>query len=558
VVSDGSLCCVTESADVIARRLAAIVESSDDAIVSKDLNGIVLSWNQAAERMFGYTAEEIIGSSIRRLIPDDRQIEEDTVLASIRAGRRVEHFETIRRTRDGRLIPISLSVSPILDANGTVVGASKIARDISDRKDAERQAARAAERDGFLVEATLILTQSLDYEHTLKTLAGLAVPYLADYCAFDVVDADGKVVRLATSHVVREKVELAEDIRARYDDPDAPTSPLNVMRTRTPSFIRAVSDDMLVAGAHGDHERLARIRSLGLVSYLCVPMVAHDRTLGAMTLATAESGRRFSDEDVRVANDIAARSAMAVEIAQSYQQLRHANRVKDEFLATLSHELRTPLNAVLGYARMLQSGAIATEKVPQALEVIDRNATALAQIVEDVLDVSRIVLGKARMRVEPTDVVDVVEDAVATVKPTADAKGIRIKCLYGSGTATVAGDHSRLQQVVWNLLTNAVKFTPRDGTIDIRVTQDKAGVKIIVTDTGMGFPASFRPHLFERFRQAESGTTRPHGGLGLGLSIAQHIVETHGGTIEAQSGGEGQGATFTVTLPLSKVTARTT
>ncbi len=543
---------MTESADVIARRLAAIVESSDDAIVSKDLNGIVLSWNQAAARMFGYTAEEMIGTSIRRLIPDERQIEEDTVLASIRAGKRVEHFETIRRAKNGRLVPISLSVSPIRDANGTVVGASKIARDISDRKDAERQAARAAERDGFLAEATLILTQSLDYEHTLKTLAGLAVPYLADYCAFDVVDMDGKMVRLATAHVLREKAEIAEDIRARYDDPDAPTSPLRVMRTRTPSFIRYVTDEMLVAGARGDQERLARIRSLGLISYLCVPMVAHDRTLGAMTLAMAESGRHFSDEDVRVANDIAARSAMAIEIAQSYLQLRSANRLKDEFLATFSHELRTPLNAVLGYARMLQSGAIAEEKVPQALEVIDRNATALAQIVEDVLDVSRIVLGKARMRVEPTDVVDVVEDAVATVKPSSDAKGVRVTCSFGSGTATVAGDHSRLQQVVWNLLTNAVKFTPRDGTIDIRVVQDESRVKIVVTDTGIGFPASFQPHLFERFRQAESGTTRPHGGLGLGLSIAQHIVETHGGTIEAESAGEGKGATFTVTLPLSK------
>jgi PAS domain S-box-containing protein len=549
---------VTENPDTIARRLAAIVESSDDAIVSKDLNGIVLSWNHAAQRMFGYTAEEMIGTSIRRLIPDERQIEEDTVLASIRAGKRVEHFETIRRAKNGQLVPISLSVSPILDANGTVVGASKIARDISDRKDAERQAARAAERDGFLAEATLILTQSLDYEHTLKTLAGLAVPYLGDYCAFDVVDMDGKAVRLATAHVLREKAEIAEDIRARYDDPDAPTSPLRVMQTRTPSFIRNVTDEMLVAGARGDQERLARIRSLGLVSYLCVPMVAHDRTLGAMTLAMAESGRRFSDEDVRVANDIAARSAMAIEIAQSYLQLRSANRLKDEFLATLSHELRTPLNAVLGYARMLQSGAIAKEKVPQALEVIDRNATALAQIVEDVLDVSRIVLGKARMRVEPTDVVDVIEDAVATVKPSADAKGIQVRCFFGSGTATVAGDHSRLQQVVWNLLTNAVKFTPRDGNIDIHVVQDEAHVKLIVTDTGIGFPASFQPHLFERFRQAESGTTRPHGGLGLGLSIAQHIVEMHGGTIDAQSAGEGKGSTFTVVLPLSKVTASAT
>ena len=179
---------VSESADAIARRLAAIVESSDDAIVSKDLNGIVLSWNEAAERMFGYTADEMIGSSIRRIIPEDRQSEEDTVLTSIRAGQRVDHFETVRRRRDGRLLPISLTVSPILDANGVVIGASKSARDISDRKRAEQQVAKAAQRDAFLAEATLTLTRSLDHEETLRTLARLAVPYLADYCAFDVVD----------------------------------------------------------------------------------------------------------------------------------------------------------------------------------------------------------------------------------------------------------------------------------------------------------------------------------------------------------------------------------
>lgn len=547
---------MTESSDGIARRLSAILESSDDAIVSKDLNGIVLSWNQAAERMFGYTAEEMIGSSIRRIILAERQSEEDTVLASIREGRRVDHFETVRRARDGHLVPISLTVSPILDANGTVIGASKIARDISNRKRAEQQTARAIERDAFLAEATLTLTSSLDYDQTLRTLSGLAVPYLADYCAFDMVGTDGAVVRVATAHVLPEKAQVAEDLRARYDaDDDAPTSPRQVIRTRTASFIRDITDEMIVASARGDEEHLAQIRSLGLISYLCVPMIAHDRVLGAMTIANAESGRRLSDEDVRVAHDLATRSALAVETAQSIQQLQSANRLKDEFLATLSHELRTPLNAVLGYARMLQSGAIAEEKVPQALEVIDRNAAALAQIVEDVLDVSRIVLGKARLNIQPTDVAAVVEDAVATVKPAADAKGLTLKCYLGHGTATVAGDHSRLQQVIWNLLSNAVKFTPMGGRIDIRVTQSESHVDVVVRDTGIGFPASFQPHLFERFRQAESGTTRLHGGLGLGLAIARHIVEMHGGTIQAASDGEGKGATFEVSLPLSRVAA---
>ena len=547
---------MTDSTDSIARRLAAIVESSDDAIVSKDLNGIVLSWNQAAERMFGYTADEMIGTSIRRIIPDDRQSEEDAVLGAIREGRRVEHFETVRLAQGGRLLPISLSVSPILNADGVVVGASKIARDISDRKRAEQQLANATERAAFLAEATLTLTRSLDYEATLQALARLSVPYLADYCAFDVIAEDGNTVCVAATHVLPEKVITADVLREVDDNEIGLASPARVIRTRKGSLVRQVTDDIVAGSARGDPERLERLGSLDLVAYMCLPMIAHDRTLGAMTLATCESGRHFAPEDVRVAQDLATRAALATETAQSYQQLQSANRLKDEFLATLSHELRTPLNAVLGYARMLQSGAIAVEKVPQALEVIDRNAGSLAQIVEDVLDVSRIVLGKARLKVEPTDIAAVVDDAIATVTPAADAKGLRVKVSLGHGPATVSGDHSRLQQVVWNLLSNAVKFTPRGGSIDIGIKENDSHVEIIITDTGIGFRESFRPHLFERFRQAESGTTRVHGGLGLGLAIARHIVEMHGGTIDATSEGEGKGATFSVVLPLSRVSAK--
>jgi PAS domain S-box-containing protein len=545
-----------EETDAIARRLAAIVETSDDAIVSKDLNGIVLSWNQAAERMFGYKAEEIIGSSIRVIIPAERQAEEDTVLAAIRAGKRVEHFETVRMARDGRLLPISLTISPLLDANGKVIGASKIARDISDRKIAEQQAAKASQRDAFLAEATITLTSSVNYEQTLRALCRLAVPYLADYAAFDVVNLEGVVTRVAAVHILPEKAAFAEDLRMHDEDHGASTGPQHPTRARTPLVIRDVTDEVMIASARGDKERLARIRAFGVTAYLHVPIVSSERSLGAFNLANTESGRQFAVEDVRVAQDLATRAALAIETAQSYQQLQSANRLKDEFLATLSHELRTPLNAVLGYAKMLQSGAIAPERVPQALEVIDRNATSLAQIVEDVLDVSRIVLGKAKLNVEPTDVVAVVEDAIATVTPAVDAKGIKLKRSLGHGTAMVLGDHGRLQQVVWNLLSNAVKFTPNGGRIDVRVRHDASHVEVVIKDTGMGFASSFKPHVFERFRQAESGTTRIHGGLGLGLAIARHIVEMHGGTIDAESAGEGKGATFSVQLPLNSVPAK--
>jgi PAS domain S-box-containing protein len=544
---------VTDRPDDIARRLAAIVSSSDDAIVSKDLNGIVLSWNDAAERMFGYTAEQIIGRSIRTIIPADRQSEEDAVLESIRAGRRVDHFETVRQSRDGRLIPISLTVSPMLNADGKVVGASKIARDISDRKQAEALAARASHRESFLAEVTLTLGRSLDYEQTLRTLSAAATPVIADYCAIEVVDEDGTLMPVAIEHVNPDKIPLARDVRSNYEDPQTPTSPQFVASTGVPAFVPRVSDEMLVAAAQGNADRLEKMRSLGLVSYLCVPMVVNDRVLGVLTLAITESSRQFGNDDLRLALDVASRAALAVDNAQSYRRLQNANRLKDEFLATLSHELRTPLNAVLGYARMLQSGAVAPEKVPQAIEVIGRNAASLAQIVEDVLDVSRIVLGKARLRIEPTDIAGVVEDAIATVKPAIDAKGLRLTRVIAPRLPELPGDANRLQQVVWNLLSNAVKFTPRGGCIDVRVDQEAGDIRIVVSDTGIGFPGNFKPHVFERFRQAESGPTRLHGGLGLGLAIARHIVEQHGGTIDGESAGEGQGATFMLRLPLVSV-----
>jgi PAS domain S-box-containing protein len=544
---------VTERSDEIARRLAAIVASSDDAIVSKDLNGIVLSWNDAAERMFGFTAADMIGRSIRRIIPADRQSEEDAVLESIRAGRRVDHFETMRQRSDGRLIPISLTVSPILDASGKVIGASKIARDISERKQIEELAGRAARRDAFLAHVTVALTQSLDFEQTLRTIAAAATPAIADYCALDVVNDDGELVRLAVAHVDPAKARLAEEVRTTYEDDQGSASPATVARTGVLSFIPEVSDEMIVAAAHGDAERLAKLRELGLISYLCLPLVSRDRVVGVLTLANAESGRRFTNDDLRMIQDVGSRAALAVDNAQSYRQLQTANRLKDEFLATLSHELRTPLNAVLGYARMLQSGALSPEKVPQALEVIDRNAAALAQIVEDVLDVSRIVLGKARLRVEPTDVSVVVDDAVATVAHAAEAKGLQLKTVMPAHISDVSADPRRLQQVIWNLLSNAVKFTPRGGRVEVRVVEADSYIEIIVSDTGIGFPGTFKPHVFERFRQAESGTTRLHGGLGLGLAIARHIVEMHGGTVDAESPGEGKGATFSVRLPVVAV-----
>ena len=539
---------------VASQRLASIVESSDDAIVGKDLNGIITSWNPGAERMFGYTAQEAIGQPITVIIPADRHDEEKSVLDRIRRGEKVEHFETVRCRKDGTCLPIELSVSPIR-RHGVVVGASKIARDISDRKRAQEQADRDHRRTAFLADIVDVLAKSLDYEETLKSVASLAVPTLADWSAVDIVQDDGEIARLAVEHVDAAKIELAMELRRRYEDPTAPHSAPQVIRTAVPALIAEITDEMIVAAARGDEDRIRLARSLGLTSYICVPLVVAGRAIGAITLATAESNRRFTEDDLRFAEDIASRAAMAVDNAQSYRQLQRANRLKDEFLATLSHELRTPLNAIVGYARMVRGGMMSGDKAERALETIERNSTMLTQMVEDLLDVSRIVSGKMRLNVQPIELPLVLQEAIETVRPAADAKRIKIHTVLDPQVGPIAGDPDRLRQVAWNLLSNAIKFTPKDGQVQVRLERINSHVEITVSDSGIGIDPDFLPHIFERFRQAEGGLTRQHPGLGLGLAIVRDLVEMHGGTVLASSPGPNTGATFSVRLPVMIVHA---
>ena len=373
--------------------LAALIESADDAIISKTLEGIITSWNKGAERIFGYTAEEVIGKSVTILIPKDHEDEEPAILARLRAGHRIEHYETVRVRKDGRHINISLTVSPIKGPNGEIVGASKIARDITEQLQARKALDEASERL---------------------------------------------------------KLALDEAKKAR---------------------------------------------------------------------AEAEQ----------------------------------SSRLKEEFLATISHELRTPLSAILGWARILRLGQLSPENSGKALDTIERNARAQAQLVDDLLDVSRIITGKLRMDVRPSDPSSFIDAAVEAVRPAADAKGVRIQKVVDTGLVSIPGDPVRLQQVVWNLLSNAIKFTPRGGHVQIRSERVNSHLEIVVSDTGQGISADFLPHVFDRFRQADQKTSRHHGGMGLGLAIVRHLVEMHGGTVSANSDGDGKGATFTVSLPIAPI-----
>lgn len=361
--------------------LAAIVESSDDAIVSKTLTGQITSWNAGAARLFGYSPEEVIGSSILILLPKELVHEEAEILGRVKSGLRVEHYVTKRVRKDGTLVDVSITVSPVRDSNGVIVGASKIARDVT----AEKLA--AAERELLL-----------------------------------------------------------------------------------------------------ESERAARSEA---------------------------------------------------------ERLSH---VKDEFLATLSHELRTPLNAILGWCQLLREPSFRSVNQAKAVDTIERNARAQAQIIDDLLDLSRIISGKIRLAIAPLRLDESLRLAVDIVQPTAQAKRIELTLEVDDSTPIIAADSARVQQILWNLLTNAVKFTPSGGTIAASLRSEGDKIDLTIADSGIGISAEFLPHVFHRFRQAETGISRQYGGLGIGLSIVRNLVEMHGGSISVHSAGTDSGTTFRMTF----------
>jgi PAS domain S-box-containing protein len=539
-------------AAVAARRLAAVIESSDDAIVTKTLDGIIMSWNPAAERMFGYTEAEAIGQSIRMLIPHELQSEEDAVLAQIRAGGSVEHYETTRRRKDGSLLAISLTVSPIRDDTGAVVGASKIARDITERIRLRAEAIEQAQIAAKIGEVGAAVASTLERDTIVQKVTDAATELTkAEFGAFfyNVVDPQSGDAFMLYTLSGAPKEAFAKFPHPRATAVFGPTF-------RGEGSVRL--DDVTADPRYGKSAPYFGMPPghLPVRSYLAVPVKGlNGGVLGGLFFGHSQVGV-FNEQHERLAQGIAAWASVALENARLYVEAQEANRTKDEFLAVLSHELRTPLNAILGYARLLRGGILTGEKAGRGLETLERNATWLTQIVEDVLDVSRIIAGKIRLDVQPVGLPLVVDNAVATVQPAADAKGVRLQAIIDPGVGPVSGDPDRLQQVVWNLVSNAVKFTPKNGRVQVRLERVNSNVEIAVSDTGIGIRPDFLPYVFERFRQAEGGTTRRTGGLGLGLAIVRHIVEMHGGSVDASSAGEGKGSTFRVRLPVMIVQPR--
>jgi PAS domain S-box-containing protein len=558
-------------AELAQQQLAAIVESCEDAIISWNLDGIIISWNRGAEYLYGYTADEAIGSPITLIVPPDRMAEDQDLVARIRDGRPMEHIETVRRRKDGADINVSITASPIRDASGAIVGGSKIARDITEQQRAARirdellareqralaDAVAARDRLEFLAEVSALLTSSLDYQITLDRAVHVALPRLGDYCNVLVENDHGVLEHVACAHVVGDKEPALRDLVHRLvESPDrlnVPTFSKGVMRTGRPVIVNHAAITIALADLEATHlspDLLARGEALRPYAYVGVPLFVRGRPIGVMSFGTGEleSRREYSPVDLTLVEEFARRVSLAIENARLFKQADELNRLKDEFLATLSHELRTPLAAVLGWARMLVNGQLDADKTRRALQAIERNAQAQVQLVDDILDVARGMAGNLRLNIQPIDVVAVTHRSVEAIAPAAAAKHIDLR-VQAPAPVAVAGDAGRLQQVVWNVLSNAVKFTDVGGRITIDVAARNGHAEVEVSDSGVGIPPAFLPYVFDKFRQADGSLTRQHGGLGLGLAIARHLVELHGGSIEACSDGEGRGATFLIRLP---------
>lgn len=618
--------------------LAEIVGSSEDAIISKNLDGRIESWNAAAERLFEYTANEALGRPITLIIPPERLEEERLILERLRRGERIEHFETVRCARSGRAVDISLTVSPVRDSEGRIIGASKIARDITERKRAEAalhqqrewlrvtlssigDAVIATDTNGnitFLNHVAESLTGwrreeaegrplqevfNIVNEETRETVENPAmrairegiVVGLANHTALiardgterpiddsgaPIKDSDGKI--LGAVLIFRDVTDRRSDEdRFRLAVESSPAAKVMIDEEGRIMLVNSQTErlfgyprgellgqpiEMLVPerfrGQHPEHRAgfaaAPQVRPMGVgrdlfglrkdgsevpVEIGLNPLKVKGKTMVLSSIVDITERKRAEEERARLlASERAAR-----------EQAEAANRSKDEFVAMISHEIRSPLNAILGWAQMLRMGKFDSEETARVIETIERNARAQSQLIEDLLDISRVITGKLTLNVRAVEPAQFVEAALDTIRPAADAKSIQLHTRLAPRGGVVSGDPARLQQVVWNLLSNAVKFTPRHGRVEVRLERINSHLEIKVSDSGEGINPEFLPFVFDRFSQANTSSERKHGGLGLGLAIVRHLVELHGGTVRAESRGEGQGATFTVKLPVRGV-----
>ncbi|NVB78995.1 MAG: PAS domain S-box protein [Kofleriaceae bacterium] len=526
--------------------LRTTLRSIGDAVISTDATGAVAFMNPVAERLTAWTTNEARGRRLHDVFPifneETGATVENPVDKVLREGVVVGLANhTVLQRRDGSRVPIDDSAAPIRNDAGLLEGVVLVFRDASEEK-------RNYYRRIFLARATEEIAAALDYRDALRRVAKLACPRMADWVSVEILDpASGKLQQIAVEHVDPTKFALAQELARRYpSDLDAPTGAPNVIRTGRSELYAEIPRALLEAIAK-DAEHLRLIGDLHLQSAMVVPLRGAREVFGAITFCFADDGRRYTEDDVQLAEELSERISLMIERRRVEEQAELANRMKDEFLATVSHELRTPLQAILGYGAMLQQ-KVAPDP-DRALAVIMRNAEAQARLIDDLLDMSRILSGKLRLKLARIEVSSALSAALDAMEPAATARDQQLTLDIDDDLGFIFGDFDRLQQIVWNLLSNAVKFTQRGGSIAVRAKRLGSSVRIEVTDTGRGIPTDQLSSVFDRFRQADGSSTRAHGGLGLGLAIVKYLVEAHGGTVAAESPGPDRGATFVVSLP---------
>ncbi|HEX8355305.1 MAG TPA: PAS domain S-box protein, partial [Pyrinomonadaceae bacterium] len=521
--------------------LSAIVESSDDAIVSADLNLKIASWNTGAERMFGYSAAEVLGGETTIITPPGHVEETRERFQRLMREPVPQHFESRRRAKDGRLVDVAITLSPIMSGGGDLIAISAVIRDITASKRNEEQLREQAEVIETVNRLGQTLAGELDLHKLVQAVTDAATELTGAHFGsffYNVLNEEGASYMLYTLSGVPAEA-FAHFPMPRATDLFGPT-----FRGEGTILIGDVKVDPRF-GKNSPYYGMPE-GHLPVTSYLSVPVISRTGDVYGGLFFGHPGKDVFTERAARIVEGLAAQAAVAMdnarlyeaaqraradaeasaaENARLYREAQESSRLKDEFLATVSHELRTPLTAILGWAHMLRTGQSDGDSAVKAFETIERNARAQAQLIDDLLDVSRIITGKLRIDVRPVDPNSFIEAAIQAVRPAADAKGVRVQRIMDTGVVSVLGDPVRLQQVVWNLLSNAIKFTPRGGRVTVSLERVNSHVEIVVSDSGAGIPPEFLPYVFDRFRQADGRTTRQHGGLGLGLAIVRHLVE---------------------------------
>jgi PAS domain S-box-containing protein len=474
---------------------------------------------------------------------DDAQIANGRWASSLKTGAPFEMEIRLLDRRERSYRWHLMRTVPVEDAAGAVCRWFGTSTDIHAQKLAE-------ESSRFLAQVSAELADMVDYENTLQKVANLAVPYFADWSAVDLAGEDGSLRRLAVAHQDRDRIALVQDLMREYPpDPQSPVGAFAVLRTGRPEIVGDITDEMLIGEAKDDRH-LQLIRSLGLRSYICVPLVIAGKTLGILTFATAESGRRYTEEDLALAIDLAHRAAVAIENMQLFQALRDADRRKDEFLATLAHELRNPLAPVRNALQILKMPRVDFETAERSREMMERQIEHLVRLVDDLMDVSRVMRGKIELRRERVELATVVARAIETVQPLIDAQSHELRVRMSTEPLPLDADPVRLTQVIGNLLTNAAKYTDPGGRIWLTAERDGDMAVLRVRDNGIGIAPNLLPNVFELFVQADHSSTKAQGGLGIGLTLVKNLVEMHNGVVQARSEGLGRGCEFVVKLPL--------